>query len=331
MLEQLSPASVTIIGLGLIGGSLGRSLVEDPAVSCVTGVDLNELTIDKAIRKKAIHRGTTDLVSGCSQADLVILATPISTIPGIVKIILPRLREGAVITDTGSTKQYVYDRIARLLCSPELRTRVTYAGCHPMAGSELSGIDAAHHGLFRGKPFVICPPVCSLPPCKEDACRATRLLAGVARAIGSVPMYMGSDEHDSICAFTSHLQHLIAMSLVDGLRAMSKEHPEATSMIAGSFKDATRVASSDTQMSGDLLMTNLPAVQEALCLLADRLSSITSLLESGDPDSVRSHLHAIKEFRDSLFHQGGIHRDGRNSSKGHSSKCCAVSPRRDRT
>ena len=178
--------SITIIGLGLMGGSMGLALMKSKAVSTITGIDLNQEILDKAARIGAVDRGTTDLVLGCAKSDLVILATPITTIPTIAQRVMPYMIKNAVITDLGSTKLYIYDEINTFLntgaCSKNL---VTYVGSHPMTGREQSGIDAADPGIFIDKPFIICPPSAS-----PLAAGAVKLVTRIACLMGAVPLYL---------------------------------------------------------------------------------------------------------------------------------------------
>ncbi|MBP8613641.1 MAG: prephenate dehydrogenase/arogenate dehydrogenase family protein [Firmicutes bacterium] len=303
MLGGLASLRVTIIGLGLIGGSLGQSLIESSAVSRVIGVDLEQTILDKALSKKAIHWGTADPVTACRDADIVILATPLRTMPVVAEKTLPHLKPGAIITDLGGAKQFMYNSMAKLLSSPACeKVDIAYAGCHPLTGTERSGIDAAEPDLFQGRYFVICPPVFN-EACGRRGFRTDPIdiLSNMANSIGAIPLYVDPAEHDLICAFTSHVEHLLAVSLLDGLNSISQSHPTALKMAAGSFKDATRVASSNPEMVTDMLITNAAETKKGLSLLIEKLTSVASLVESGDVAALKQHLYAAKALRDLIF------------------------------
>jgi prephenate dehydrogenase len=262
--------------------------------------------LDKALSQKAIHYGTTDPVAACKNADIVVLATPVRTMPMLVETILPHLKPGTIVTDLGSTKQFVYNSMARLLASSSARkANVAYVGCHPLAGTEHSGIDAAKSDLFQGRYFVICSCVLF----SEEFDRNSHgtdpivMLSNMARSIGAIPLHISPAEHDLISAFTSHIEHLLAVSLVDGLNTISQSHPAALKMAAGSFRDATRVVSSNPQMVTDMLITNTGEIIKGLSLLIEKLASVTSILESGDAASLQQHLDAAKTFRKLMFNE----------------------------
>lgn len=290
---------VCIVGLGLIGGSLGMALVRGHLVRRVVGVDISPDIVRKAKERGAIHEGSESLESVCRKADLLVLATPIGRMPELARRALPYLPEGAIITDVGSTKGFMNGAMRELLNGHG----VFYVGGHPMTGSELSGIEAARPDLFRGSPYVLCPPIG-----EGEASSALNVMRELISGLGAEPVIMDPEEHDLICAYTSHVPHMVACALVDALRKLSVEFPEAGNLVAGGFRDVTRVASRDPIMGGDILLTNKEGLRQAIEAFRARLGELLDLVESGDARALRERLSAIKGFRENIFLRKGASR-----------------------
>lgn len=279
---------ITIIGVGLIGGSLGLALKADGNAD-ITGVDGDRAGLDAAVARGAIDRGTTDAVAGVAGADIVILCTPVLQIPGLVARIAPHLRPGAIITDVGSTKRYVGEQITRLLPAG-----VHYVGGHPMAGREKSGIAAADGGLFRGKWYIFTPDD-NTPPAAVD------LVANLIRRTGAKVTVMAADRHDSCAAVISHIPHVVAAGLVNLLDCYPGEAEAMVRLAGGGFCDTTRIASSDADMWADICMTNAAAVTGGLEDLQRLLGGVVAAIRRGDRAAVHEFFAAAKARRDGLI------------------------------
>ena len=244
--------TVTIVGVGLIGGSLGLATRRAFPGVTVTGFDRRRTALRRARRMGAIDRAAPDLPSAVSAADLVVLATPIRDILSCLSRLGRWLPPGAVVTDTGSTKAAVLEAARALPPS------VSFIGGHPMTGKAVSGVAQSEPDLFQGAPYVLCPVV--------SAAGALPRLRRWVRALGARPMVLDADEHDRLVAYVSHLPQLLSTALA-GLIARPPQDvsPEAAVRLsAGGFRDMIRLASSPYDVWGDILATNQPAVRRAL-------------------------------------------------------------------
>lgn len=279
---------IAIVGVGLIGGSLGLALKAAGSVD-VTGVDRDRAALDVAVGRGAIDRGTTDPAAGAAGADVVFLCTPVLQIPPLVARIAPRLKAGAIVTDVGSTKGFVGDKISRLL--PE---GVHYVGGHPMAGREKSGIAAADGNLFRGKQYIFTPGAAT-PPAAVEA------VAGLVRGTGAKVTVMDVNCHDDCAAVISHIPHVVAAGLVNLLGRYPDKEESLDKLAGGGFCDTTRIASSDADMWADICLTNTAAVTAGLEELRGLLDGVADAMRRGDRAAVRSFFAAAKTRRDGII------------------------------
>lgn len=229
---------VTIIGVGLIGGSLGlalrRARQSGRRQFHVTGVGRTPKTLKEAKRLGAVDEFFTDSTRGVREADIVVLCTPVQFMRTLTEEILPFLKRDALITDVGSVKKSIVGQMALLL---RARNDVHFVGAHPLAGSEKTGVRHADPDLFKGALCVVTP---------EKAPRdAVRKVTGLWRQAGARPLQMTSAQHDKFLAQTSHLPHVIAFALVSLVDKTARKNPVVRSLVAGSFRDMTRIAASD--------------------------------------------------------------------------------------
>ncbi len=278
---DLSSARVTVVGVGLMGGSLGGAL--RGRCRSVVGVDRRE-TIEIARTRGLIDRGTTDLARGVHQADVVILATPVRVILRLLDEIAPLLREGCLLLDVGSTKAEIIDRMAAL---PDY---VQPLGGHPMCGKERAGIEAADPALYQGATFVLTP----LP---RTAPQALSLGRSVVEAAGAHPLILPPRRHDRLVATISHLPYLLACGLVGATAEVAAADPTVWRVAASGFRDTSRLAASDVTMMLDILLTNREAVLEVLDRFRDQLGTLRQLLEAGDEAGLRTNLEAMQQAR----------------------------------
>jgi prephenate dehydrogenase len=241
-------ARVTIVGLGLIGGSLGLALKRAQLRDIeIVGFDKSFEAGNKAKRREAIDRVAPDLGSAVGDAAMVIVATPILAIREVLEEAAPHLREGCLVTDTGSTKAEVLKWADELL--PE---HVNFVGGHPMAGKEKSGIDEAEADLFVDRPYCIVPSV------KADE-RSINTVVGLVQLVGARPVFIDAEEHDSYTAAVSHLPIMLSACLFS-LAKGSEAWPELANLASSGFRDLTRLASGDPEMAHDISLTNRDSV-----------------------------------------------------------------------
>ncbi len=286
MAPQLQGAPVTVVGLGLMGGSLAGALRNQ--CRTVVGVARRAETIETALAHGLIDRGTTDLTSSVRQADAVVLATPVRVIMQQLAEIGPLLPEGCLLMDLGSTKTQIIAEMARL---PD---HVQPLGGHPMCGKEVSGIEMADPALYQGCTFILTP----LPRTSEAALALGRELA---KAVGAQPLVLAAERQDFLVATVSHLPYLLACALVSTADATTSADPAAWEIVAGGFRDTSRVAGSDVTMMIDILLTNREEVLKALKVYQTQLRDLTRLVEAGDEGDLRTVLSTLCEKRKEMF------------------------------
>lgn len=266
----------TIIGIGLIGGSFALAARRSGLVGEVTGVARSETTRALAVERGAADRVTSDACAAVRDADLVYLATPISTILCTLAELGPYLKPGALVTDAGSTK-------ARVMAAAQaLPDSVAFVGGHPMAGSEQAGIAAAHADLFQGATYFLTPTEATTQAVFEP-------LLALVHAVGARPVVVEAELHDQMVALTSHLPHALAWALCAA--AGRAEAPEALApFTAGAWRDTTRIADSPAEVWADIFLTNPENLAAAARGFRQELEDLLRLVESGDREALTDYL-----------------------------------------
>lgn len=270
--------NVTIIGLGLIGGSIGLGLRR---WSTANGNALRVVGFDEDIDKqsKAKGIGAVDavewsLAKSLTSADVVIVATPVGAMPGIFDDIRPHLKKGAIVTDTGSTKADVLE------WAKSLPSHVDFVGGHPMAGKSES-LEAAEADLFKGATWVVCPSVTA-------AESSVRTVLGIIAAVGAEAFFVDPAEHDSYVAGISHLPFVIAASLMQAV-ANDPAWRDMKTLSAGGLRDTTRLALGNPKMHRDILLSNRAAISRWIDSFTATLHIVKQELQTGD-DGAADHL-----------------------------------------
>lgn len=256
--------AVAIVGVGLIGGSLGLALKQAGFRGRVLGVS-SEAALKAAVARGAIDAGLP-LEEAVPQADLVYLAQPIHRILETLTRLDPLVRPGALVTDAGSTKARIVEAGRRAI------RRAQFLGGHPMAGKETRGAAEAEADLFAGRTYVLTP----LDLAELETVPARDFL-GWLGAIGAAPLILGPEEHDRIVAHTSHLPQLLSTALAATL-AERLAAPEDLRVAGPGLADMTRLAAGPYDIWGDILATNQPAIEAALDALMGELASLRSAL-----------------------------------------------------
>jgi len=285
-MKELSNAQVAIVGLGLMGGSLAGALRGQ--CRAVVGVARRPESVESALARGLIDRGTTDVPDGVREADVVVLATPVRVIMRQLHEIAPLLPEGCLLMDLGSTKAQIAAEMARL---PD---HVQPLGGHPMCGKEKSGIEVADPALYQGCTFILTP----LPRTSEEALALGRALA---EAAGADPLVLEPKRQDFLVATISHLPYLLACALVATADATTSADPAVWEIVAGGYRDTSRVAGSDVSMMTDILLTNREEVLKALETYAAQLRRLTRLVEDADEEKMRAALSIAREKRREMF------------------------------
>ncbi len=276
---------VSIIGTGLLGGSLARDLKANDMVGQLVGVCRSKTTASEAL-KQGIVDEVQDIELACEGADLIVLATPMQAMPPILARIEPLVSASTIITDVGSVKTDLYGQIKHH--APNLLNRFVLA--HPIAGGENSGVMASKRNLFNNKHVIV-----------TDTDEVPSSLCGVVaqmwQALGARVVHMSLAEHDAIFAKTSHLPHVIAFSLVNYLSAQD-DRERLFDLAAAGFYDFTRIASSDAEMWRDICITNKDQVLLALEGFKQQIEQVKQDVASGDQAAILNYFGNAKQARD---------------------------------
>lgn len=273
---------VVIIGLGLIGGSLGLVIKDKRLAKEVIGISRRKSTIQKALAMKAVDNVTLDLKKGVKGADLVIIAAPVFKIVSIAKIIAPLLKKGAILTDAGSTKRYIVSNIEKIVPGG-----LYFVGSHPMAGSEKSGVVHADKNLFKGA-------FCVLTKTKNTNPTALNKIKRFWSGLGMKVVIMSPKEHDKAVSRISHLPHSVAISLVNSLGQADLR------LAAGGLKDTTRIASGEAELWKDIFLTNRENLIKDIRVFRKELSKVEYALKNNGGARLLKILSKAKFTRDTL-------------------------------
>lgn len=277
---------MTVIGVGLIGGSLARAAKRAGLCSEIVGCGRDEAQLIRALELGVVDRYTLDYAEAVKDADLVVLAVPVGVIGEVLEKLKNHLSEQAVITDVGSSKESVVsDALAVFGKLPE-----GFVPGHPIAGTEKSGVEASFAELFKNRCTI-------LTPVESSAQWAIDKLTGLWEGVGSEVAVMDAHHHDEVLAATSHVPHVLAFALVDTLGRMH-ERKEIFKYAAGGFRDFTRIASSDPEMWRDICVHNSDAILHVLQLFRKELDSLEDAIKNRDSAEIRTVLQRAKHLRD---------------------------------
>ena len=278
---------ITLIGVGLIGGSFVLDLKRLGLVRYVTGIDVNESNLERALERKVIDSAAVGIrAEHIAAADLVLIATPVSTLSDICRTIAPFLRPDTVVSDVGSTKQSALAAFTQHL--PQHLPQCVAA--HPIAGSDRSGALAAQFGLYQDKKLILCPHETQNP-------EAEALVGRLWQAVGAHIFRMSAQEHDAVFAAVSHLPHILAFAYVHQIL----DHADGATYLdfaATGFRDFTRIASSHPAIWTDICFANRDSLLKLLEGQQRQLEKIASLLRNGDSDGLYRYFAEAKQTRD---------------------------------
>lgn len=288
----MSFSRVAVIGLGLLGGSIGLAVAESLPGCTTTGYDA-----DPAVRRRAAERGLVDRVcdtaaEAVADAELAIFCVPVGAMGEAAREIAGALPAGAIVSDVGSSKAAVGEALRTALPG------ATVIPAHPVAGTEKSGPDAGFAHLFRHRWCILTPPA------DVDAGAMKRLIE-FWKALGANVEIMDAAHHDLVLAVTSHIPHLIAYTIVgtaSDLEGVTRS--EVIKYSAGGFRDFTRIAASDPVMWRDVFLTNRDAVLEMLGRFTEDLTALQRAIRNGDGEALHELFARTREIRRSIVEQG---------------------------
>jgi len=277
---------IAIIGVGLIGGSLGLALRRKGFDGVIEGYGRRRSTLEMALQIGAVDTIGLDFKEA-GEADVVVICTPVEVIPDMVGKIAPSAKAGCVITDVGSVKRRVVERAEAILRSSN--PSVPFVGGHPMAGSERSGVLAARADLFE-------EARCILTPTDSTPTSALDVVREMWEFVGARTLILSPLRHDQLIAAASHLPHISASALAETVGKMG----EALDLAATGFKDTTRVASGSPGIWKEILSQNADMIVPMIDALIEALVQYRRLLSSGDAEGLKRKLEIAKRIRESV-------------------------------
>lgn len=277
---------ITIIGVGLIGGSFAAALKKNGCKAEIIGCGRSLENLQKGVELGIIDRFETAIDAAVEGSELILLAVPVGSIAKILPQLKTAIDAGAIVTDVGSTKGSVVDAVSAAFGDVPPR----FIPGHPIAGTEKSGVEAAFPELFTNRRVILTP----LEHSDADALEVVRSLW---QQTGAEVSEMSVTRHDAVLAATSHLPHMLAFTLVDTL-ANLEEHDDIFRYAAGGFRDFTRIASSDPQMWHDICLNNRDALLSIIERFQSDLQGLTESIRDGDGDAVRKKFERAKAERD---------------------------------
>lgn len=273
---------ITIIGVGLIGGSIGLALKDQRLAKEVVGVGHHIWSIRNAIKLNSIDRGTLDFKDGVRGADLVIFATPVLTMASLARKIKKFVREDCIITDVGSVKKEVVSGLEKIFSS-----KAGFVGGHPMAGSEKRGVNKARRDLFRNS-------MCILTKTKKTNPKSLKVLKKLWISLGAKVIVLSPEVHDNMIAEISHLPHMVAFAIMNSVKEKSLK------FASSGFSDTTRIASSDARVWKDIAISNRRELLSAISAFKKELLALEKAIQKRDSGKLLSAFSKAKKKRDSL-------------------------------
>ncbi len=277
---------ITIIGVGLLGGSIGLAVKRRKLAREIAGYVRRETSLKDCEKAGAVDYATTDLLAAVSNADLVVLCTPLAQMRALTQQFLPALKAGAIVTDVGSVKADVVRELTSLI----KKTGAHFVGSHPMAGGEKMGVSAARADLYANA-------VCVVTPEKKSNAGAVRKVEAFWQSLGARILRLDAAQHDLLVSRSSHLPHVAAAALVNLVL-----HPAGSKNQAGlcatGFRDTTRIASGSPEMWRDIALANRKNVVRSLDAFAAELKHFQTALKRNDAKAVEKFFATAKERRD---------------------------------
>jgi len=271
---------MVIIGPGLVGGSLGLAVRKRRLAGQVVGVGHRQTSIDRALARGSIDRGSLDPVSAVNGADAVILCTAVGLIGPMIEQLVDQLKPGCIVSDVGSTKAGIVRHAEEVL-----PTKVHFVGAHPIAGSERRGVDYADANLFQNH-------VCILTPTANTDGEALAKMQQLWTTVGARVLTLRPEQHDEILARTSHLPHVAAAALLAALEDTD------VPFVGQGFRDTTRIGSGDPDLWVDILLANREGVLTALESFSGQLQQLREALEKNEAETLRDFLVRARDRRE---------------------------------
>ena len=282
---------MTIVGVGLIGGSLGMICKQQGLVKTIVGAGRRVKNLKRAVELKAIDRYVTDLAEAAAGSDLLVLATPVDTFEAVLRTCAPRLAPGAIVTDVGSVKGPLVERMEALAPAG-----IRVVGMHPIAGKEKTGVEAASPDLFRDA-------LCILTPTSQTDPDALAKVRRLWEACGARIREMDPMLHDRVLGAVSHLPHVLAFAIVNTNATFQERFIPGLDLQAfagGGYKDTTRIAASSPEMWRDICLWNRDNLLNQIELYEARLNHVKAILKAGDGEGLVREFTLAKQRREKI-------------------------------
>ena len=277
---------LAIVGVGLIGGSIGRALRDGSAATEIIGYGRNPVHLSRAVELGLVDRWSTVLSDAVAGAEVVMVATPVGAMPGLFTRLVDLVSPTCIVTDAGSVKKKVVDA-ARASFG---RSVARFVPGHPIAGLEQSGVEAATGDLFRGHKVILTPTPDTDP-------KAVAQIDSLWRTTGAQLMDMSPERHDRLLALTSHLPHMLAYALVNLLADQAQDEGECFDLAAGGFYDISRIASSDPVMWRDICLHNADEVLARIGEYQDMMARLAALVKVKDAEGLEQMFRKARGAR----------------------------------
>jgi prephenate dehydrogenase len=277
---------ITIVGVGLLGGSIGLAVKRRRLAREIAGFVRRPASLKDCEKAGAVDYATTDLLAAVSNADLIILCTPLSQMRSRVVEMLPALKRGAIVTDVGSVKAGVVRELESLVANAGAH----FVGSHPLAGAEKTGVKAARANLF-------VDAICVVTPTKKSNEAAVRKVESFWKSLGARTLKLAPEQHDLLVSRSSHLPHVVAAALANLILAPAS--PEFQSALcANGFRDTTRIASGSPEMWRDIALANRKNLSRSVDAFVSELHQFQRILKKSDAKAISKFLETAKARRD---------------------------------
>ena len=276
---------ITIVGVGLIGGSLAKALKEKNLAKTVFGYGRDRSRLEEAKKSNIIDDYSTQIEEAINHADIIVIATPVGTFRNIFNEVKPLIANDVIISDVGSTKTNIVD-IAKEILGDKSQC---FVPAHPIAGKEKSGFEASDGNLYIGKKVIITP-------IEDNSSESIQVIESMWKNVGAEVDFMSPQSHDDLLGMTSHLPHMLAFSLVNYL---VDQNPSASIYAGGGFKDFSRIASGDAVMWRDICLQNKDKIITHLRGYQSTVEELIDAIDQEERDKLELLFATAKKTRDS--------------------------------
>ena len=276
---------ITIVGVGLIGGSLAKALKEKNLAKTVFGYGRDRSRLEEAKKHNIIDDYSTQIEKAVNHADIIVIATPVGTFRNIFSEVKPLIVDDVIISDVGSTKTNIVD-IAKEILGDKSQC---FVPAHPIAGKEKSGFEASDGNLYIGKKVIITP-------IEDNSSESIQVIESMWKNVGAEVDFMSPQSHDDLLGMTSHLPHMLAFSLVNYL---VDQNPSASIYAGGGFKDFSRIASGDAVMWRDICLQNKDKIISHLRGYQSTVEELIDAIDQEERDKLELLFATAKKTRDS--------------------------------